>query len=170
MGAGVPLVLLAAATAAAGTRPAARGALQGNSSYSAPFNCSGPSHTIHHVGVAGRSATCVLTGLYESSSFCLVDVSGHRMEQVPFTVQPGGPQVRWDLKFDDQADFNMEYALTCVSMDGNSAQSPKTVFIIGANGPATPCIRVLGLYGAEGNWTSNGDGEDYWAEFPEVPQ
>jgi hypothetical protein len=130
---------------------------------SAQTVCSTTPHTTHVLTV-DASATCVLSKLYEPQDFCLMDGTGMAIEGVPFQVTPGTP-VNFGMAFNDQADFNMEYSLTCVKNDGASVKSPKVIFTIGADGPANPEISVVNLYGAQGTWTATGVGENYSIRF-----
>jgi hypothetical protein len=128
-------------------------------------SCSGTPHTVHGLQTVGGNATCVLSKLYEPDDFCLVASNGTVLDGVPFPVTPHG-SAGWSLIIEDNADFNMEYALTCVLSDGGSAQSPKVVFVVGADGPATPHITVASLYGGRGFWNSTAVGENYTIGFP----
>jgi hypothetical protein len=133
--------------------------------------CVGTPHTQHTISV-NSTATCVLAKLFEPQSFCLVDIKGNDMID-PFDVSPEA-DVTFSMIFNSWfrsrrvavpfPDFNMEYALTCVQKNV-SIPSPKVIFSIGANGIADPRIETINLYGAKGYWNSNGDGEDYVAEF-----
>jgi hypothetical protein len=125
--------------------------------------CKGKPHTVHTVSV-NANATCVLSKLYEPLDFCLADGGGHEIDGIPFSVSPGTP-AGFGMIFDDKADFNMEYSLTCVKADGTDVKSPKVIFAIGADGPADPSITVVNLYGALGTWVSTGDGENYSIQF-----
>jgi hypothetical protein len=132
------------------------------------FDCKGAAHTIHYISVGNNSGTgtCVLSALYGGATFCLVDADGTRLEGRPFALRPPPSEpVRWDLKVGPHATFNVEYALTCVADDGQSALSPKLMFLIGADGPAEPDVHIVGLHNASGAWISNGQGENYTAFF-----
>ena len=123
----------------------------------------GASHTTHKI-IVNKDATCVLSKTFEQEHFCLIDDKGNDLSGVSFDVAPGTTPV-FNLVFDDETDFNMEYALTCTVNDGNWKQSPKVIFNIGADGPAIPAISTTALYGAQGSWVSTGDGEDYTFTF-----
>ncbi len=117
--------------------------------------CAGAPHVRHAITV-NKAASCVLAKLYEPQAFCLVDASGHDLTGAPFAVTPDKP-VDFGMLFNDQADFNMEYALTCVASDGGTAMSPKSVISIGADGPGVPHISTVDLYGAHSAASSSGD-------------
>jgi hypothetical protein len=127
--------------------------------------CNGETHTLHELVVLGGNATCVLSRLYEPLSFCLVSASGADLDGVPVRVSASAP-LSWGLVIADGADFNMEYAATCVKADGGFQQSPKVTFLVGTDGPATARITTVDLYGAVGNWTSTGGGENFTITFP----
>ena len=124
--------------------------------------CPGTPHTFHHV-VVDKEATCVLAKLYESDAFCLADTNGDDLTQTSFDVEPGAPAV-FGLVVTD-ADFNMEYALTCAAKDGAEARSPKVIFAVGAKGPAQADVSVVSLYGAHGTWQATRNGEDFQVSF-----
>jgi hypothetical protein len=130
---------------------------------SAQTVCSTAPHTTHVLTV-NSNATCVLSKLYEPQDFCLMDGSGTEIDGTPFVVTAGTP-FNFGMAFGDDADFNMEYSLTCVKNDGSSVMTPKVIFAIGANGPANPAISVVNLYGAVGTWTATGVGENYSIQF-----
>jgi hypothetical protein len=125
--------------------------------------CSDSAHTTHVLTV-NANATCVLSKLYEPQDFCLMDGSGNAIDGVPFEATAAAP-VSFGMSLGDDADFNMEYSLTCVKDDGTYQNTPKVIFDIGANGPADPSISVVNLYGAQGTWVSTGDGENYSIQF-----
>ena len=125
--------------------------------------CSSAPHTTHVLTVSSQ-ATCVLSKLYEPQDFCLMDGSGVEIDEIPFEVSPTTP-ANFGMVIGSGADFNMEYSLTCVKDDGTDVMSPKVIFDIGADGPANPAISVVNLYGAQGTWTSTGDGENYSVQF-----
>jgi hypothetical protein len=130
---------------------------------SAQTVCSNTPHTTHVLTV-NANATCVLSKLYEPQDFCLMDANGMTIDGIPFQVSPGTP-ANFGMAFDNNADFNMEYSLTCVKNDGTDVKSPKVIFNIGADGPANPAISVVNLYGAQGTWTATGVGENYSIQF-----
>jgi hypothetical protein len=125
--------------------------------------CSGTPHTMNTIAV-DKAATCVLSKLYETQSFCLVDASGNEITSQPLQANPG-QVTTFGMIFNSDADFNMEYALTCVENNGGSAKSPKVIFTIGASGPAEPDISIVNMYGATGAWQSNDSGESYSISF-----
>ena len=126
--------------------------------------CPGMAHTVHTITV-NQNATCVLAKLYEATSFCLVGKNGNEVKG-PIEMTPGQP-FYFGMSFTDMADFNLQYALTCVRKDGKNAQSPKVIFNIGANGAAQPSIETINLYNATGTWESTGQGENYFVKFPQ---
>jgi hypothetical protein len=126
------------------------------------LDCSGTPHTVHLLST-NKNATCVLSRLYEPEDFCLVGASGNDISGTSFAVSPGA-EVKFGMIFDGDADFNMEYALTCV-LSGSDTRSPKVIFMIGADGPADPDISVINLYGAKGSWQATGLGENYTLIF-----
>jgi hypothetical protein len=130
---------------------------------SAPLACVGDAHIVHQISV-NKPATCVLAKLFEADKFCLkregdMDVSGQA-----FSVKPGVP-AQFGMKFDNGADFNMEYAFTCVVDDGAPMKSPKVIVTIGAKGPADPDVSAVELYGAKATWQFQGSSEAYQLEF-----
>jgi hypothetical protein len=130
-----------------------------------PVACTGTAHTLHVI-TTNKNASCVLSKLFETQEFCIVDASGKEISGVAFNVTPAAPTSFGMILSDDgAADFNMEYALTCVSSDGNVVQSPKVMFTIGADGPADPNVSVVNLYGAKGAWQATGAGENYSLTF-----
>jgi hypothetical protein len=106
----------------------------------------------------------VLSKLFETERFCLVDGEGKNIEGNPIKVAPGR-DASFGMIFYSGADFNMEYALTCVADDGGSVKSPKIIFSIGADGPAEPAISTVNLYGARGTWEATDSGENYTLTF-----
>jgi hypothetical protein len=127
------------------------------------FQCTGDPHTVHEIAV-NKAATCVLSKLYEPQIFCLTDKTGKDIDGAPFSVTPG-QSVMFAMIFGDGADFNMEYALTCVESGGSFSKSPKVIFTIGANGPADPNVSIVNLYGAQGSFVTTGEGENYTISF-----
>lgn len=120
-------------------------------------------HTWHRV-TSNSSAKCELGKSFEQEDFTLV--SSDLKPLVAFNVSSSQP-ARFGLTFTDAADFNLVFTLTCIRADGQFAKSPKVVFVIGADGPADPDIRVLNYYGAGGAWkVVPGVGEDFFLTFP----
>jgi hypothetical protein len=151
--------LLALGFGAASLWPGARAA----SSTSHDSICASSPHVRHVISV-NLAATCVLAKLYEPQAFCLADAEGHELSGSAFDVAPGEP-AGFGMIFDGDADFNMEYALTCVAKDGAKAKSPKIIVTIGADGPGTPNVSMVSLYGAEGAWGPVGDEIDLTMQF-----
>jgi hypothetical protein len=128
-------------------------ALAGSTAGAAAFaagTCPGEIH-VHHTVAVDQSATCVLSKLYEPQKFCLRAAGDTDPTGIPFDVIPGTPAT-FGMTFFDGADFNMEYGLTCVAKDGAFARSPKVIFTIGADGPGTPVVSLIGRDGGEGAW------------------
>jgi hypothetical protein len=129
----------------------------------APATCSGAAHVVHSITV-NKKATCVVSKLYEPQAFCLESAAGADVANVPFEVVPGTP-ASFGMLFNDSADFNMEYAITCTLEDGAGAQSPKEIFMIGANGPGDPHVLSVELYGAQGAYVGVGDQLNFTVTF-----
>ena len=125
--------------------------------------CDGEAHTSHKI-IVNKNATCVLPRLYEPENFCISDSDGNDITGQPLNVAPN-QDMTFLLYVNSNADFNVEYALTCTLNDGLSAQSPKAVFIIGANGPADPNVTLVPLYGAKATWQSADGVESYSFSF-----
>ena len=127
--------------------------------------CQGSAHTKHTISVEGGTAVCLLAKLFEPNQFCLVNSNGTFISGTPFHVSPQ-ENAEWSVILEPGADFDMAYALTCTQHDHKTARSPKTIFVISAEGPADPKIETVDLYGAKGSWNSTGTGEDYLVQFP----
>ena len=102
--------------------------------------------------------------LYEPQAFCLVDGHGNDIDGTSIAVAPGS-DATFGMIIADGADFNMEYALTCVANDGGADNSPKVIFDIGASGAADPNIVVNNYNGAHGSWQATSSGEDFSVKF-----
>ncbi len=114
-------------------------------------------HTLHNV-TANAKANCQFSAAYENQ-FYFVDKSGASI--TTFTLEPNVPY-QFGLVLSGGADFNMEYTMVCVADTGAFAKRPRVTYVIGANGPADPDVKVVNDYGAEGSWkVIPGVGEDF---------
>lgn len=59
--------------------------------------------------------------------------------------------IQYGLTFDEQADFNIAYTLTAVEK-GQGFDRKACVFVVTANKPADPDIRVSSFHGASCDW------------------
>ena len=120
-------------------------------------------HTWHitYVSDTAYPWKCQLADAYENS-FYFVDSDLNPVSEFEITAKT-------PFKFGfvignySNIDFNLSYTLICVQENGQERLSPKTVFVIGANGPADPNIHIVNLYGSTGNYTIiPGVGENYY--------
>ncbi len=121
----------------------------------------GTPHTWHIVSAAGGTETwkCQLADAYETN-FYFVDKNLRNITE--FEINPQSP-FTFGFAFGDNVDFNLSYTLACTQQNGESMGSPKTVFVIGANGPADPDIKIVNFHGSFGNYTVvPGVGENYF--------
>ncbi len=122
-------------------------------------------HTYHNVTV-NDDAECQFSHIFENN-FYFVDLSTNNPVN-KFSLSASGI-FEYGFVITNKTTFNLLYGLTCVQNDNQTEQSPKVMFVIGANGPAQPNINIFGYYGAKGTYEIvPGVGENYQVIFPGV--
>jgi hypothetical protein len=103
---------------------------------------------------ANQQASCQLSNVYEESA-SFVDVQNNSL--TGFVTNDD--YFKFGLILSPNATFNMIYALACAPTNCfvkrfyiHASTCPRTVFIIGASGPASPIIDILNYDLAVGAW------------------
>lgn len=120
--------------------------------------------TTYHNVTTNSQVNCQLSDIYEMD-FYFVNANT-TMPINTFILNPGDVY-QYGILMDYDMTYNMMYTLTCVLCDNQTAQSPKVVFLVGANGPNDTTINCVGYYGAKGTYEIiPGIGESYQCLFP----
>lgn len=109
-------------------------------------------HTWHNVTVTDPdhlSWKCQLSPVYETDMYF---VDAEKKVITEFEVN-GSKSSKFGFAFGSDVDFNLLFSLACARQDGRSQHSPKTVFVIGADGPADPNIHINNFYNGTGTYT-----------------
>jgi|GEM_PF-1779430 hypothetical protein len=123
-------------------------------------------HTWHNINAENGEWVAKLQMLNEKGIFVLPD--GTSVSE--FKVSTGSPK-RYGFEFDPNDDFDVAYTLTLVQQNENAGnqsnstmfKSKACVYVITADGPAKPDIRVSSFNGAACDWkTVPGVGEDFF--------
>lgn len=126
-------------------------------------------HTSSNVTVNTYSS-CQFAHLYELNFYFVNMTKIHNVSKdIPihkFKLDYG-EVLEYGLVLTNKSNFNMLYSLTCIKIDNETLQSPKTTFVTGADGPDKPNINVLNYYGGKGTFEIvYGVGENYQFYFP----
>jgi len=120
-------------------------------------------HTVHNVTTNSR-ADCQFAHVYEEN-FYFVNINTN-LPIIRFKLE-SNETLTYGFVLTDKTTFNLLYTLTCVEDNGTDEQTPKTSFVVGADGEAQPNINVLNYYGAVGLYKIiQGVGENYQFKFP----
>ena len=97
---------------------------------------------------------CELASVFETS-FSFVDKFGNPIRNFSVTSS-----VTFGLVLQPDATFNLLYSIACMVISSCvSAPCPRTVFIVGAEGPGNPIVDIIVYRNSSGAWNVSATGD-----------